>query len=205
MLQSVGLEEQFWHKKTSSFSKGMRQRTGLAAALLGQPELLVLDEPTDGIDPLGRAELREVIRAAARRGATVFLNSHLLAETEKIADHVAILSRGRVILTGALEILRADDRFLVRFSEHVDSAEVAHAHGFVPADAARSPGPATFIYANSNGDELSDALQRCLAAGLKVREVRPLTKDLESLMAEAVSASHRDDGDRVTTGPGQVQ
>ncbi len=83
-LDAVGLERKWWRRRTGTFSKGMRQRTGLAAALLGVPQLLVLDEPTDGVDPMGRARIRDIIARAAAGGTTVFLNSHLLAESEKI-------------------------------------------------------------------------------------------------------------------------
>ncbi len=180
-LRQVGLEEKWWDKRTSAFSKGMRQRTGLAAALIGRPALLVLDEPTDGIDPLGRAELREVIRAARDRGATVFLNSHLLAETEKIADHAAVLSKGRVVLSGPLDILRADDRFHVRFASGPETNEIAARHGFEADE-----GKDRWIFAGEGPDALSSALHDALGDGLQLLEVRPLVKDLEAVMADAV-------------------
>jgi ABC-2 type transport system ATP-binding protein len=120
----------------------MRQRTGLAAALLGQPDLLVLDEPTDGIDPLGRRQIRDVILQAGRRGATIFLNSHLLAETERVCDHVAVLHKGRVVKAGPLATLRRTDAFRVTFARRLRDANdddrgararaCAAAAGFVP-------------------------------------------------------------------------
>ena len=90
VLEMVDLQPEAHSRAIGKFSKGMRQRTALAGALLGDPELLILDEPTDGIDPIGRAKIRAVIDAYHRRGSTVFLNSHLLAETEKMCDHVAL-------------------------------------------------------------------------------------------------------------------
>src|SRR4051794_16297790 len=88
-LARVGLASDA-ERKIGPFSKGMKQRLGLAAALLGRPELLVLDEPTDGVDPLGRVEIRRILAEERGRGATILLNSHLLSETERICDHIGI-------------------------------------------------------------------------------------------------------------------
>src|SRR5262252_7044772 len=82
--------------RVKKFSKGMTQRLGLAAALVHAPEILLLDEPTDGVDPVGRREIRDLLREEAGRGTTILLNSHLLSEIERTCDRVAVLSRGRV-------------------------------------------------------------------------------------------------------------
>lgn len=100
-LELVGMTERA-DEKIARYSKGMKQRIGLAQALLGDPELVFLDEPTDGVDPVGRQEIREVILAARRAGATIFINSHLLGEIEQICDRIAIQVRGRVIRAGTL-------------------------------------------------------------------------------------------------------
>jgi ABC-2 type transport system ATP-binding protein len=84
-----------------TFSKGMQQRLGLGVALLGSPELVVLDEPTSALDPVGRHDVRGIIRSARDRGITVFLNSHLLTEVERVCDRVAIVDRGQVVAIGA--------------------------------------------------------------------------------------------------------
>jgi ABC-2 type transport system ATP-binding protein len=91
--------------RVATFSKGMQQRLGLGVALLGRPELVILDEPTSALDPVGRHDVREIIRGLRARGATVFLNSHLLGEVEQVCDRVAVLDRGRVIATGSIEDL----------------------------------------------------------------------------------------------------
>ena len=106
LLERVGLTDALG-RKIGGYSKGMRQRLGLAAALLGNPALLILDEPTDGIDPMGRVEVRRILQEEVQRGTTLFLNSHLLAETERVCDRVAILADGRVLREGRLEIGRA--------------------------------------------------------------------------------------------------
>jgi len=107
-LTTVGLAERA-DDRVATFSKGMQQRLGLAVALLGRPELVLLDEPTSALDPVGRRDVREIIRSLRSRGTTVFLNSHLLSEVEQVCDHVAIVDRGRVVGSGPLdELLRGD-------------------------------------------------------------------------------------------------
>jgi ABC-2 type transport system ATP-binding protein len=87
----------------AGFSKGMQQRLGLGVALLGRPELVLLDEPTSALDPVGRHDVREIIRHLKARGTAVFLNSHLLSEVEQVCDRVAIVNKGRVIALGTME------------------------------------------------------------------------------------------------------
>jgi ABC-2 type transport system ATP-binding protein len=187
-LERVGLAQSAWARKTKGFSKGMRQRTGLAAALIGRPQLLVLDEPTDGIDPVGRARIRDVIAEAKRDGATIFLNSHLLAETEKICDHVAIISRGKVRTSGAIESLRSQDAYRVVFEKADDLDERAKRHGFMPDAEAREAGhPTAFRLAGADANALSGALQSALGDGLLVTEVTRALKDLEAVLEEALN------------------
>lgn len=95
LLHQVGLEGR-QRERVSGYSKGMLQRLGLAQAMLHEPDLIVLDEPTDGVDPVGRKEIREVLRKLAQNGTTIFLNSHLLQEIELVCESVAILTSGRV-------------------------------------------------------------------------------------------------------------
>ena len=107
-LDTVGLRERA-DDRVGGYSKGMQQRLGLGVALLGRPALVLLDEPTSALDPVGRHDVREVIRGLAGRGTTVFLNSHLLTEVEQVCERVAIVDHGRVIQVGPLaELLRAD-------------------------------------------------------------------------------------------------
>jgi ABC-2 type transport system ATP-binding protein len=109
LLETVGMTD--WaKKKISSYSKGMQQRLGLGQALMNDPELIVLDEPTDGVDPVGRRDIRDVLVRLRNEGKTVFLNSHLLSELEMVCDRVAILVQGRVIQQGALDDLTAESR-----------------------------------------------------------------------------------------------
>lgn len=93
--------------RVSKYSKGMLQRLGLAQAMLGNPAILFLDEPTDGVDPVGRYELRNVIRSIQAGGTTIFLNSHLLSEVEEICDEIAILHRGSIMQQGSVATITA--------------------------------------------------------------------------------------------------
>ncbi|MBR9977279.1 MAG: ABC transporter ATP-binding protein [Bacteroidetes bacterium] len=103
-LRLVGMEQ--WYKtKIRKYSKGMMQRIGLAQALINDPKLVILDEPTDGVDPLGRKEIRDLLMRLRDEGKTVFLNSHLLSEVELICDRVAILNKGRLIRIGTVKEL----------------------------------------------------------------------------------------------------
>lgn len=100
-LQTVGLRARAGDR-VGTFSKGMQQRLGLAVALLGNPELVILDEPTSALDPAGRLEVREILRGLRECGVSVFLNSHLLTEVEKVCDRIAIVTRGRVVAQGTI-------------------------------------------------------------------------------------------------------
>jgi len=112
-LERVGLSHAA-RKKVHAYSLGMKQRLGLANALLMPRELLVLDEPTNGLDPQGTREVRALIRSFADDGTTVFVSSHLLAEVEQVCSHVAVMSAGRLVAQGTLEEFRADGDSRVR-------------------------------------------------------------------------------------------
>jgi ABC-2 type transport system ATP-binding protein len=120
-LREVGLESRA-NDRVEGFSKGMQQRLGLGVALLGQPELVVLDEPTSALDPLGRLEVRTLIRGLRDRGVAVFLNSHLLTEVEHVCDRVAIVDHGRVIASGRLDEMLGGSGVRLRVSGLEDAA-----------------------------------------------------------------------------------
>jgi ABC-2 type transport system ATP-binding protein len=105
-LERVGLSNAS-NKKVHAYSLGMKQRLGLANALLKPRELLILDEPTNGLDPQGTREVRNLIRSLAAEGITIFVSSHLLTEIEQLCDHVAVMSAGKILAQGSLEELRS--------------------------------------------------------------------------------------------------
>ena len=102
LLHTVKLGD-WMHTKIHKYSKGMMQRLGLAHALINDPDLIILDEPTDGIDPVGRREIRDLLVSLRDQGKTIFLNSHLLSEVERISDEVAILKDGKLLEKGRVE------------------------------------------------------------------------------------------------------
>jgi ABC-2 type transport system ATP-binding protein len=167
-------------RSIGSYSKGMKQRLGLAAALLGEPELLVLDEPSDGVDPLGRQQIRGILEEEKSRGATIFLNSHLLSETERVSDRIAILHRGRVVLEGSLdELVTSRTQWTVRFERPVP--EGLEAIGFRPAAEDR------FTIEANDADRLNEALDRARVLGAKIVELVREVRDLEEILAEVVA------------------
>jgi ABC-2 type transport system ATP-binding protein len=124
ILDLVAMRE--WeHVSLSRYSKGMVQRIGLGQALLGNPDLLVLDEPTDGVDPVGRALVREVLERLNQNGVTIFINSHILAEVELFCRRVAILHRGKVVLDGEVTDLTQGAGYHLRWTS--PQPVIAHA------------------------------------------------------------------------------
>ncbi len=103
-LEQVGIAGRM-HSKIKTYSKGMKQRLGIAQALMHGPDLIILDEPTDGVDPMGRKEIRELMTVLKEKGHTIFLNSHLLGEVELICDRVAILQQGKLVREGTIDEL----------------------------------------------------------------------------------------------------
>lgn len=115
LLQVVGLDIVAAHKRVGQYSLGMRQRLGIAHALLGDPEALILDEPANGLDPEGMRWMRELLRDFAARGGTVLLSSHLLNEVQAIADRLVVIARGRIVAQGTpRELLGKASRTIVR-------------------------------------------------------------------------------------------
>jgi ABC-2 type transport system ATP-binding protein len=107
LLTRVGLDEKSWDRQLRKFSKGMLQRVGLAQSLINEPEIVFLDEPMSGLDPMGRREIRELIAGLRDRGMTVFMSTHILSDVEALCDEVAILRKGKLAATGRLDDLLA--------------------------------------------------------------------------------------------------
>jgi ABC-2 type transport system ATP-binding protein len=120
-LEVVGLDGA-GRRPVRAYSMGMRQRLGLAAALLRQPELLILDEPTNGLDPQGIREIRTLLQRLHGEGTTVFLSSHLLAEVEQLCTRIGLLDRGRLVLEETLEVLQAPTGRILVVTPDADAA-----------------------------------------------------------------------------------
>ena len=124
VLQKVNLYERR-NSRFSSYSLGMKQRLAIAAALLGEPKVLVLNEPTNGLDPVGIAEIRELMIALNKQGHTIIMASHLLDEVEKVCTHVAILKRGELITTGHVNDVLVDDDIVEIGADNMDALAAA--------------------------------------------------------------------------------
>jgi ABC-2 type transport system ATP-binding protein len=180
LLEETGIADAA-ERKVGSFSKGMRQRVGLACALVGEPELLVLDEPTDGLDPLGRIEVRNLLARRLARGVTLFLNSHLLAETERICGRIGILAGGRIVREGPLEELtRSGPAWSARFAGDVPAGAL-EAAGFV-----RGADDGWVVHA-ADPAALNAALDRARAAGALLVGLERDGRDLEEVLLTAVA------------------
>ncbi|MET8094076.1 ABC transporter ATP-binding protein [Micromonospora sp. NPDC005220] len=201
VLSEVGLTERAG-SPFRAYSLGMKQRLGIAAALLKGPDLLILDEPTNGLDPAGVAEIRELIRSLGARGHTVLLSSHVLGEVEQVCDRVALLDRGRLIADGSPEHLRAD-----------------LGGGTLLIDAEPATGAATFLreHVAVRAVELVDGQLRVTAdpalaatlnrhlvqAGFEVRELRPVRHSLEEAFLRLTTAAPEEQKEPAAAGGGQ--
>ena len=164
------------------YSQGMRQRLGIAAALLHDPQLLMLDEPTNGLDPAGQLEIRELIRTLARSGRTIFVSSHLLHEAEQMCDEVAILKQGRVVTSGTVaELLRRGRGLLVRVVGD-SAAAAALLRGAAWASGVEQRGDTLLVDAPT---EHAAVITTLLAAhAISVAEIRPDERHLEDFFLE---------------------
>ncbi|UKA52021.1 ABC transporter ATP-binding protein [Arthrobacter sp. FW305-123] len=172
-LERVGLSHAAG-KKVRAYSLGMKQRLGLANAMLRPRKLLVLDEPTNGLDPQGTREVRTLVRSLAAGGTTVFVSSHLLAEVEQMCSHVGVMSAGRLVAQGPLEELRsAGQAHVVVQTPDVDAAaRVLTRLGLVPGDAAGTglTGGNTAVMATGINGHFPEAIVAALVAdGVRIR------------------------------------
>ncbi len=185
VLKSVGLEGRM-HSKIRTYSKGMKQRLGIAQSLMHDPEVIFLDEPTDGVDPVGRREIREMLDALKARGVTIFLNSHLLGEVELICDRVVILDRGEIIRQGTVaELTEQKGTFQVGLAEGelFPEAEV-RAMGY-----ALSRLRLLWEIGLRDGQSIDPLVDFLRAQGLRLRHLVEKRQTLEDLFVQTVEAA----------------
>jgi ABC-2 type transport system ATP-binding protein len=184
LLNQLGLPGSVWKKAVGKYSKGMRQRLGLAGVLLAEPELLVLDEPMDGLDPIGRADVRGVLEGEIRRGTTVFLNSHVLSDTEKLCSEVALLHEGQIIYSGPIAGISKPCGFTARVKNAPGLNEHALAVGFLVLSVSDLDLQLSF---NCETPEVfTRALSQLLAVGAILLEAQPIQDDLEKFFRTQV-------------------
>ena len=173
ILTIVGLVERD-RDRVGTFSKGMQQRLGLGVALLGKPELVFLDEPTSALDPVGRHDVRGIIRDLAARGTAVFLNSHLLSEVEQVCDRVAVVDHGRVIAAGTMNDLLTGSAVRLRVTGLRPDDHKALA-AFGPLDEEGEQ----LTFTNLEADRVPDLVSAIVGLGGRVYEVVPRHQTLE--------------------------
>jgi ABC-2 type transport system ATP-binding protein len=182
-LEWVGLTSRATDQ-VGRFSKGMQQRLGLGVALLGEPELILLDEPTSALDPIGRSDVRAIVRSARDRGATVVLNSHLLTEVEQTCDWVVILHEGHAVASGPLEDVVAAGGVRLRVTGiDAESRQRLATFGPVQADGE------WFTIRPLDRERIPDVVAAVVAAGGRVHAVEPGRGSLEARFMELVAGA----------------
>ena len=188
-LARVGLSQRA-DERVKRYSLGMRQRLGVARSLLGDPELLILDEPTNGLDPAGIHEFRRMIRGFVDEGRTVLLSSHLLDEVEKICDEVAIVDRGRVVLQGSIAELAAggEKTILIATNDDERALGLLAEHRAVASAATESGGIRVTLRPDVEDEAVAEDIgRRLVLAGLAIRRFEPVRASLEQRFLEITS------------------
>jgi ABC-2 type transport system ATP-binding protein len=181
LLRRVRMTE--WRAtRVHKYSKGMLQRLGMAQALLNEPELLILDEPTDGVDPIGRREIRDVLLEQRGRGVTIFLNSHLLSEVERTCDRVAILKEGRLVRQGGVEDLTRPSSVYQVEARGLPADALARLAAAFPGLRA-ADGRLELAGDLSSLNRLIDALRR---DGVEIAAILPRRESLEDVFVKVV-------------------
>ncbi len=186
-LERMGLIERA-DDRVRTYSMGMRQRLGIARCLLADPALLILDEPTNGLDPAGIIEFREFVRALVGDGRTVFLSSHLLDEVEKICDRAAIVDHGRILMAGTVSEIASGGQPTVMIG--VDDAAAAERllleHPAV-SESGEVAGGIRLVLSDGSDAALADINRRLVQAGLAVHRIEPARVTLEERFLEVTS------------------
>ncbi|MEN9686375.1 MAG: hypothetical protein RLZZ28_2161 [Bacteroidota bacterium] len=182
VLEIVKLTERK-KSKFSSYSLGMKQRLAIAAALLGDPQVLVFDEPTNGLDPVGIAEIRELIKELAKRGKTIIMASHLLDEVEKVCTHVAILKKGTLLTAGKVdEVLANED--IVEISANDPGQLKSILAGFPDYTQIKQDGKTVQLYFPLGTAKMEDINRYCFDRGIILNMLLVKKKSLESKFFE---------------------
>lgn len=183
LLARVGLDEKRWDTQLRKFSKGMLQRVGLAQSLVNDPEIVFLDEPMSGLDPVGRREVRDLIASLRDEGKTVFMCSHILSDIEVLCDRVAILKRGRLAQTGHLDELRQRPDDPHQLELIATGADAVALKQLLP-DGHITPTPSGLRIEISAENEIEAVLAALRKAGGKVVSIQPVKQSLEELFLE---------------------
>jgi len=186
LVTKVGLEEKDWNKQLRKFSKGMLQRVGLAQSLINEPEIVFLDEPMSGLDPIGRREIRELIAGLREKGTTVFMSTHILSDIEALCDNVAILRGGKLSATGKLDDLLSESGEQQTFEINIKGATADVLRGELAQIAGAT------VFAKPNGanihvleeSDIEKILKITREKGGSLVSVQPVKQSLEELFVK---------------------
>jgi ABC-2 type transport system ATP-binding protein len=186
LLTQVGLDERDWNKQLRKFSKGMLQRVGLAQALINDPELVFLDEPMSGLDPVGRRDVRDLIANLRSTGTTVFMSTHILSDAESLCDEVAILAGGRLAAMGKITSLLSENARPREFEILIDALDIANAKAALGSNSeVRLDPTATGVRAfTTNEEAIGDLISALTRAGGSFVSATPLKQSLEDIFVE---------------------
>ncbi|MGI8813074.1 MAG: ABC transporter ATP-binding protein [Pyrinomonadaceae bacterium] len=183
LLGRVGLDEKDWNKQLRKFSKGMLQRVGLAQSLINEPEIVFMDEPMSGLDPIGRREVRELIAGLRDSGTTVFMSTHILSDVEALCDEVAILRKGKLAASGNLaDLLAREDEnraFEIQF-RGIESSVLAGSLSTVTGASIRGKGSGVTVQVLDESD-VETAITLARKAGASLVSVQSVKQSLEDL------------------------
>ena len=189
LLTAVGLEEKDWRRQLRKFSKGMLQRVGLAQSLINDPEIVFLDEPMSGLDPMGRREVRELIAGLREKGTTVFMSTHILSDIEALCDEVAILRSGRLAASGDLNELltmSGESRVLEISVQGVDGESIRDQVEFIAGAHLKAEASGAVIQVLDEAD-VEAVLRITREAGGHLASIKPLKQSLEELFVKETS------------------
>jgi len=193
LLTKVGLDEKDWNKQLRKFSKGMLQRVGLAQALINEPEIVFLDEPMSGLDPMGRREIRELIAGLREKGTTVFMSTHILSDIEALCDRVAILRNGKLAATGNLDELlsQSGERQIYEINVKGVTAEALKDSLSEIAGATISAKPNGATIQITDEKDVDKILPLVRNAGGSLVSVQPVKQSLEELFVKETFGSKK--------------
>jgi ABC-2 type transport system ATP-binding protein len=184
LLDRVGLDSERANRQLRKYSKGMLQRIGIAQALINDPEIVFMDEPMSGLDPIGRREVRDLLLSLRAQGKTVFFSSHILSDVEAMCDRAAILSRGKLLRSGTVhELTGIEDSALEVVALGVDPSALSRFTQILPSLQSATATPNGVHLVLGNESELDDTLALIRECGGKLMSVNPRRASLEDVFA----------------------
>jgi ABC-2 type transport system ATP-binding protein len=190
LLKLVGLDEERANRQLRRYSKGMLQRIGIAQSLINDPEIVFMDEPMSGLDPIGRREVRDLMLSLRDQNKTVFFSSHILSDVEALCDRAAILARGKLIRCGTVQQLTGEEEAFEVIATGISEAAFAQLSQALSFASSINPSPNGVHFVLQDENQLGDAIKAIHEFGGKLLSVNPKRASLEDLFASADQSSN---------------